>query len=174
MGGGGEYLEFGSGGSTFLTLLYSNMKITSIESDKNWLAYLKQWDIIQQHLNTQRLSFQHIDIGKVGAWGVPLESDKIECFPHYSLAIFQQKNNFDIVFVDGRFRVACILASIMHCMPHTRILVHDFNNRPQYHKVIEFLDFVDTCDTLAEFTIKNNIDKQKLLMLYEQNKYDYN
>lgn len=172
-GGGGEYLEFGSGGSTFLALLHSNMRITSVESDKKWLAHLSEWDMIKQNLSTQRLSFFHVDIGKTGAWGVPLELNKRESFPNYSKQIFTHRNDFSMVFVDGRFRVACILASIIYCKANTRILVHDFNNRPHYHKVVEFLDFVDTCDTLAEFKIKENIDPQRLLAMYDKSRYDY-
>lgn len=149
------------------------MNVTSIESDKNWLAYLKSWNLIQHNLNTKRLCFNHVDIGKVGDWGVPLELDKRESFPNYSLDIFKQRNDFSIVFIDGRFRIACILASIMHCKPNTRIFVHDFNNRPQYHKVLTFLDFIDTCDTLAEFKIKDKIDRLALFAMYEEFKYDY-
>ncbi len=51
--------------------------------------------------------------------------------------------------------------------------MYDFNNRPHYHKVVEFLDFVDTCDTLAEFKIKENIDPQRLLAMYDKSRYDY-
>ena len=149
------------------------MNITSIESDNNWIAHLKSWNLIQHNLHTKRLCFHHIDIGRIGDWGVPLELDKKESFPKYSLDIFKQKDDFSMVFIDGRFRVACILASIMYCKPNIRIFVHDFNNRPQYHKVLAFLDFVDTCDTLAEFKIKDNIDRQALSAMYEEFKYDY-
>ncbi|WP_285818972.1 hypothetical protein [Helicobacter bilis] len=109
VGGGGEYLEFGSGGSTFLALLHSNMRITSVESDKEWLAHLSEWDMIKQNLSTQRLSFFHVDIDKTGAWGVPLELNKRESFPNYSKQIFTHRNDFSMVFVDGRFRAAYIL-----------------------------------------------------------------
>lgn len=37
-----KYLEFGSGGSTFLALLNSSVtKIVSVESDNNWINYIK-------------------------------------------------------------------------------------------------------------------------------------
>ncbi len=171
--GGGDYLEFGSGGSTFLALLYSQMKITSIESSLEWLTYLRKWNLITHALKEKRLDFHHIDIGRVGAWGTPLDMDRKESFPNYSSQIFQSKNDFDIVFIDGRFRIACVLATLLYCNPNTKILIHDFNNRPQYHKIIEFLDFVDTCDSLAEFRPKDNIDRTKLLVAYEDFKYNY-
>ncbi len=171
--GGGDYLEFGSGGSTFLALLHSQMKITSIESSLEWITYLRKWHLIAHALEEKRLNFHHIDIGRVGAWGTPLDTDRKESFPNYSSQIFQSKNDFNIVFIDGRFRVACVLATLLYCNPNTKILIHDFNNRPQYHKIVEFLDFIDTCDSLAEFKPKDKIDRTKLLVAYEAFKYNY-
>lgn len=44
-----NYLEFGSGGSTFLVLLQTDIKnVTSIESDPNWIKYLEKWEFIKQ------------------------------------------------------------------------------------------------------------------------------
>lgn len=170
-GGGGIYLEFGSGGSTFLALLHAQVRIVSVESDKNWIEYLKGWKVIDEATKVKRLEFIWVDIGRTGEWGVPLEMEKKSLFPHYSAQVFEKYTDFDVVFIDGRFRVACFLQTLLHCPKHTKILIHDFNNRPFYHKILEFVDFVDTCDTLAEFKIKDNIDKQRLLALYEEYKY---
>lgn len=169
--GGGAYLEFGSGGSTFLALLQTQVHIVSVESDKNWIEHLKGWKVINEATKRGALEFVSVDIGRTGEWGVPLEMEKKSLFPHYSAQVFEKYTDFDIVFIDGRFRVACLLQTLLHCPKHTKILMHDFNNRPFYHKILEFVDFVDTCDTLAEFKIKDNIDKQRLLVLYEEYKY---
>lgn len=172
--GGGNYLEFGSGGSTFLALLTSKIKkVVSVESDANWIDYLMGWKIISDSVNQGRLDFVKVDIGEVGEWGVPLNDEKKDLYPNYHSKVFEDKQDFDLVFIDGRFRVACLCSSIIHCNRNIKILIHDFNNRPYYHKVIEFLDFIDTCDTLAEFKIRENIDKQKLLKLYEESKFIY-
>lgn len=67
------YLEFGSGGSTFLAEFYSKTKnIISVESDFNWINYIKQWNILH---NTQIV---YIDIGKTGDWGYPVDSENKE------------------------------------------------------------------------------------------------
>ena len=132
-----------------------------------------EWKLIADNVNKERLNLLRIDIGEVGEWGVPLNEQKKDFYPNYSSMVFKDKQDFDLVFVDGRFRVACVCSSIIHCNQNTKILIHDFNNRPYYNKIIEFLDFVDTCDTLAEFKIKENIDKQKLLELYEESKFIY-
>lgn len=169
--GGGQYLEFGSGGSTFLALLHAQVSIISVESDKNWIEYLRDWKLIRDAEN-RRLQFIYVNIGEVGEWGVPSEIEKSkEFFPNYSTQVFETYKDFDVVFIDGRFRVACLLQTVLHCPKHTRILMHDFNNRAFYHQILEFVDIVDTCDTLAEFKIRENIDRQKVLALYEQYQY---
>ena len=51
--------------------------------------------------------------------------------------------------------------------------MHDFNNRPEYHCILKFLDIVDTMDTMALFKIKENFDKSELIEIYEEYKYVY-
>lgn len=166
-----NYLEFGSGGSTFLSLLYSNAKIYSVESDNNWIEYLRKWKIVRENEN-RRLFFNYVDIGKTGEWGIPLEKDKEYLYENYSKMIFAQKKDFDLVFVDGRFRIACILQTLLNCMPYTKILMHDFNDRPYYHSILEFLEIIDTADTMALFKIKN-LDKEKISALFDKEKNNY-
>ena len=169
-----NYLEFGSGGSTFISILETKIpKIISVESDNNWLDYLRKWDVIPQNENSKRLIFQYINIGKTGEWGIPTEEDKQFLFPDYSAKIFESDKNFDVVFIDGRFRIACALQTILNCNKDTKILMHDFNNRPEYHDILKFLTIVDTSDTMALFKIKENFNKDELLQMYEEYKFIY-
>ncbi len=171
--GAQRYLEYGAGGSTFLALMNTNIsKVISVESDANWLKYLRNWAQIRENEST-RLSFIHTDIGKTGEWGVPLENSKSDLFPNYIEAPYHKDEKYDVIFIDGRFRVACALKAVLHAGPNLRILMHDFNDRPQYHCILEFLDIIDTADTMALFKVKENFDKDKLLALYEKYKYIY-
>lgn len=86
----GRYLEFGSGGSTFLAILHAQVSIVSVESDKNWLKHLQSWRVIAEALQNKRLTFCAIDIGAVGKWGIPQESHKKALFPHYSAQVFRR------------------------------------------------------------------------------------
>ncbi|WP_370522530.1 hypothetical protein [Helicobacter winghamensis] len=83
------YLEFGSGGSTFLALLNSKANILSVESSKQWINYLIEWDFIKENITEGRLKFHYVDIGKTGEWGFPLDKDRKESFPEYSQAVFK-------------------------------------------------------------------------------------
>ena len=45
------YLEFGTGGSTFRTLLNSSAKIYSVDSDLNWIRSMQRYWLIKYHKN---------------------------------------------------------------------------------------------------------------------------
>lgn len=171
--GATNYLEFGSGGSTFLALENTNIpNITSIETDSLWIEYLKKWNEIYSQIG-KRLNIIHVDIGKTGEWGVPIEESKRKDFPNFSQKPFLDNIKYDRVFIDGRFRVACALQTILNCDNNTKILIHDFNNRSEYHCILEFLEIVDTADMMALFKLKENIDTSKVLEMYNEYKFIY-
>ena len=66
----------------------------------------------------------------------------------YQLSALQsEKLPFDVYFVDGRFRVACVCAAFLHASKLGRtdvsVLMHDYRERPEYHVVQEFADIVE-------------------------------
>lgn len=174
-----SYLEFGAGGSTFLSLLNLNNlnKIVSVESDPNWIAFLKKWKIIKNACDSNKLCFHYADIGKTGAWGVPVGGDAEKKYPGYSSSVFEhefvENNDFDVVFIDGRFRVACLLQTILNVPAGTKIFIHDFCTRTKYHIVLKYLDVVEPIDNLCLFKIKDNLDKNEVISEYEKYKCIY-
>ena len=167
------YLEYGAGGSTFLILKETSIPdATSVESDPHWLDYLRNWPLIREN-EGKRLHFLHVDIGKTRAWGLPRQISMIKHFPDYSALPFRSGKKYDTVFIDGRFRIACAAAAIRHCSPAAKILIHDFDWRPQYRCLLDFLEVVGTADTLALFRIKAPVDPQRINRLYESHKDDY-
>lgn len=166
-----NYLEFGSGGSTFLSLICSETLVVTVDSDSNWINYLRKWQIIKNAEKKGILLFWHANIGKVGELGVPINNDLKSTFPLYSSSIFNENKGFDLVFVDGRFRVACVLATIINCKVDTIIIVHDFNNREEYSPILSFLDIMETIETMTVFKIKNQNDISKIISIYDKYKY---
>ncbi len=164
-------LEFGSGGSTFLALMNSDCFVYSVESDKDWIDYLKTYKIINTNENI-RLKLIHADIGKTCAWGYPADKNDFEKFSNYSNLIFEKFNpkDIDTIFIGGRFRVACVLSSILNCSYNITILIHDYTVREEYHIVEEFLDLIEQIDSLCVFKLKENIDKCRVAELYEKYK----
>lgn len=160
-----RYFEFGSGGSSVVAKEHG-LTVHGVESDKNWVDKLKE------HLGDD-FKVEHVDIGPTGEWGYPTSKDE-EKFPHYSRSIFNHKDYFDLILVDGRFRVACTIAAIMHTLktnpsPYTtKIFIHDFWNRNQYHKVLEFLDEIEKVESAGVFKIKKNIKEEYLHLVWKE------
>lgn len=168
-----NYLEFGSGGSTFTALLNSQANVFSVESNLDFIDHLRTWDYIKESEKNKRLIFEHINIGKVGDWGMPLEKEKIELFPNYSELIFKKHNiRFDCILIDGRFRIACTLNSILNGCVFTKYIIHDFWNRPKYRIVLKYLDVIAYEGTMLIARAKGNINITQLCNDINRFKYD--
>lgn len=175
LAGAGSYLEFGTGGSTFLALLHSSAQVAAVDSDEQWINSLRKWKLIRCAEDEGRLMFRLTDLGKTGMWGVPTGTERKDHWPDYSSGIFNQlETSPDVVLVDGRFRVACVAQAILHGNLNTRILVHDYydEKRVDYHVIEQFLDLKRSAGNLVLFKIKQDIDTEKILELYEENKFN--
>ena len=135
---------------------------------------MKQYLFIRRMEKT-RLNLIHVDIGPTGEWGRPIGEESRDLFPSYSAKVFEEieKEKIDTVLVDGRFRVSCVLKTIMECHSNERlnILFHDFH-REQYHIILKYLDEVSKEDTLVLLKLKEEIDFQELQADYDRYKYD--
>jgi hypothetical protein len=146
------YLEYGSGGSTVYASTVAKTKvIISVESDPTWV------DKIRKSLSgsESNLVLDHCDVGEVGAWGTPTSKAKAEQFWKYPTtpwrAAAMHGHVPDLVLIDGRFRVACFLYSLLSAKPGTTLLFDDYFDRPNYSVVEEFCEFVDRRGRMAVF-----------------------
>ena len=141
-----SYLEFGSGNSTYMAVATDNIKkITVVESDVTfWETHLMSTPAIYEAVEKGRLHPYLVNIGVTGKWG-------------YS---------YDTVLVDGRFRISCILHACLYCPQDTKILIHDFFNRPNYYVVLPFLKLEERADTLGLFSIKQDTSLKHLAKEY--------
>ena len=74
------YLEFGAGGSTYYALKNTNSIVISVESDLNWINYLRKNDYILSMENFNRLKFFHADIGEILSFGYPINKENNKLF----------------------------------------------------------------------------------------------
>jgi hypothetical protein len=149
--GAQRIIEFGSGGSTFFAVTNTRARICSVESDSAWIEKLRAMPAIAAAESEGRLRLIHTDIGQTQEWGWPIDDSTQErwrCYPEAPWAFMRKP---DLVFVDGRFRTACILTAILHTRLFARIMVHDFWNRPQYHIALQFLRSIERVETLGIF-----------------------
>ncbi|MEI0844742.1 hypothetical protein R4M06_12415 [Brachyspira pilosicoli] len=171
-----NYIEFGSGGSTFIVSKMTNANIISIEGDPNWIEYMRNNNTIFEAEQTSRLKFYYIDIGKVGYWSRPIDNSAEELYPNYSKYVFtklnkDEINDIDTILIDGRFRVACALNSIFYCR-NAKIIIHDFFNREYYNILLNYLDIIEKVDTLGVFKIKKDINFYEVEKLINEYAYD--
>jgi hypothetical protein len=169
-----NYLEYGSGGSTILANRLVNM-LVSVDTDGNLLADVRRKLAEQSRRALTRLI--HVNIGLTLDSGMPLFTKptrrrvrRWEDYPtapwRYLRSIAQQP---DLILVDGRFRVACVLESLLSLSPlsNTRILVNDYVDRPHYHVVERFADF-ERVGRMAVLRPRRLIDRIQVRRLVRQ------
>ncbi len=156
------YVEWGSGGSTFIAQEYSD-RVVSVENHPEWCNIMLQHTIIQCSIAEGRMVYVCVNGGPVGHWGVPKNETSYQS--HLYIEVL---NNFadlhpDLVLVDGRYRVACALNSIKWSKPDSVLMIHDYHNRKHYWDVEKCFDLIDVGSSFDKhvfgtFTKKPNID----------------
>lgn len=141
-----RYLEFGTGGSTYIAAKIG-IEFVAVDSDPYFLAAVEKKIRHDGYARSGQV-FKHADIGITGAWGRPVgpvSGKRRQKFGHYSdiPSEFSGGTVPDLVLVDGRFRVACALKSLdllRSSDTNWRIVVDDYTGRPEYNVVAEFAD----------------------------------
>lgn len=136
------YLEFGSGGSTIYALKKTNVAhVYSVESD---VLFLEEIQNVLTESERSRLTNVHIDIGETGSWGNPVDESGIHNYWSYPSIVWgmitNQSHHPDLILIDGRFRVACFLISLLHARANTTIIFDDYYDREHYQLVQKFLE----------------------------------
>lgn len=167
------YVEFGSGGSTYLATQYPKIQnMYSVEASTNWINKLMLEPSIYTKVEKKGLTIEYVDInGDENHWSYPKDESKKNNWRKYynpwSKISFLQKReltkpdkhnsrpNIDFILVDGRFRGACVLHSLKYMNENTFLAIHDYTNRPFYHLVENFLEKVKQVNTLCIFRKKD-------------------
>ncbi len=146
-------LEYGSGGSTVLVAETAGKTLFSVESDAAWLA--KMQDYFAAFPPEATLHFHHGDIGPTKAWGHPANIENFRQWPDYAAKIWSEPNFIqpDLVLIDGRFRVACFLATLFFTKAPVTVLMDDYIDRPVYHGVEKFAKPSAITGRMARFDI---------------------
>ncbi|HWM66910.1 MAG TPA: hypothetical protein VNO35_10025 [Steroidobacteraceae bacterium] len=140
-----NYLEYGSGGSTIL----ANQMVTnlvSVDSDASFLADVRRK--LETHDRRAMAKLIHVNIGLTQHWGMPVFTKptrrRVRRWEEYAKAPWRYFRTIgqqpDLILVDGRFRVACVLESLLSLSPltETQILLDDYVDRPEYEVIEQF------------------------------------
>ena len=157
------YLEWGSGGSTLAAVRSKVRQIVSVETDRAWIDRLKQNEEIAGAVSTKRLIFRHVDVGAVGQWGVPIGEERIRNWPRYAVDPFAATDlNFDVILVDGKFRIHCLLAIANCAVGGASIFLHDYKFRHSYTTADKYFNTVKHADSAVVLMKRPNINYRAL------------
>jgi hypothetical protein len=157
------YLEYGAGGSTVFAARTAVRCIVSVESDRAWRDRVA--DKLAES-SPGHLHLIHVDIGPTKRLGYPRCGSFRANFRNYPLAGWRRCEEAglspDLVLIDGRFRLACILAALLHAKPGCRILLDDYRWRRRYHRVEEFAKPVRMIGRVAEFVVAADLPRDEI------------
>lgn len=137
------FFEYGSGGSTYQASIRNNIdKIYSVESDKTWLI------ILQEKVTRPNITYIYNEMEAIpNNWGYPgrksTQAQRINYSNQLRHISKKDQKNIDLVFIDGRFRVACCLKCFDIINDDCLIAFDDFLDRPAYHIVLNYYDIIE-------------------------------
>ena len=167
-----SYLEFGSGSSTFVAAALGSRFVT-VESDPRFLNAVERRCsriAIERGEFDATGTYLYANIGRTGPWGVPTyrlrTGSTAQRWSRYPLAPWSalgESYRADLILVDGRFRLACALAMMVH-QPEGAwtLLLDDYAERPQYSELRDVADLQEMWGRMAVFGPKPGSDPEKV------------
>jgi len=158
-------LEYGGGGST----IWANRKGklgTCVENNREWISAIE--DSVAKSGFPESLTMLYANIGLTGSYGMPILgnftlglSKKGLIYVALPFMGAKQNKQFDLVFIDGRWRVSCALYSALMLSSEVTILLDDYEDNRRYEIISEFFD-INLFGRLAQLKLKQNVDKLQL------------
>jgi hypothetical protein len=166
-----SYVEFGTGGSTVLAASVITQSIVAIDSSREWLD--KVASSCTRAVTKVKPRLVYADIGPTGEWGRPIDGSCMERWGLYSTEIWKidGADNADLYLVDGRFRVACFMETMMRCRADAIVVMHDYAPRAEYHIVEQFARPILVCSNLSAFVRRSDFDRIKAAATLERFRY---
>ncbi|MBD3764696.1 MAG: hypothetical protein IE927_08180 [Rhodobacterales bacterium] len=151
--GADTILEYGSGGSTVLAAGMAGKTVFSVESDAGFLTRLQDW--FAANPPAARLHLHHADIGPTADWGRPADESAFRKWPGYPISVWDRADfvHPDVVLIDGRFRVACLLTTAFRILRPVVALFDDYAPRRAYHAVETLLRPAAMVGRMARFDL---------------------
>lgn len=159
------YLEYGSGGSTILAGHYVPT-IVSVESDRRFHKQLEK-RISDLRLKS-KVHLIYANIGWTEDYGYPIfkrqTAKRVRRWSEYAKAPWSKLAELgikpDTVLIDGRFRIACTLQTLLEVDESCRILVDDYVGRTPYECITRYADLVALHGRMAEFKKKSDFNEE--------------
>ncbi len=165
------YIEFGSGGSTVLACNTVSETVISVDSSKEWQDKVLSARPLD---TTHKLQLVYVDIGPLKELGYPADDSRRDYWSDYHTKVWDhfKDQQADTYLIDGRFRIACFIQSMIHARTDSVVLVHDFRNRPHYTPMRDFGREIAFRENLSVFVRRPDFDVKRALdavKLYSNN-----
>jgi len=154
-----NYLEWGSGGSSFNFPQYVSGRVVSIEHDKEWCDKVKRGlnRTKNIYINSNRVEVRCVSVERgTGGWGVnsPFEEGSYPVFKEYIDEISKASTvtkgrsieftKWDFVLIDGRARVDAAIKSLSFIGNNSVVVLHDsWRTRWKYAEVFDYYNVVE-------------------------------
>ena len=145
------FFEFASGCSSIIAKYYSK-KSYAVEGNIKW------YNIGVNRGLKDNLLFKDLKCdgtGPLSSW--PGKNSTIEDWKNFIQA-YKKEYNADVIFVDGRFRVACIFDVFNKISNNTIILLHECH-RSEYSVIKDYYNLVYRWGSLCLFQKKSNLSE---------------
>uniref|UniRef100_A0A7S3L194 Uncharacterized protein n=1 Tax=Amphora coffeiformis TaxID=265554 RepID=A0A7S3L194_9STRA len=165
--------EYGLGESTYMADYLKVPRYAGTDSDPGWV------DMARRRVS-DHFRFYFSDIGATREWGYPINEKLAKSVFNYQLGpLIVESLPFDVYMVDGRYRLASVLASFLHASARggdpaeTTVLLHDCHptngQRKVYNKANHLLNLTDHSGTLlcVYQRFPNTTDEQLEELWYE-------
>jgi 16S rRNA G966 N2-methylase RsmD len=164
-----NYLEYGSGGSTIQALSRKNIKnIVSVESDKEWHNMILEIYKNNNNLNkNNNFIYFYVELNALpNTYGYPINAS-YNNMKQYANTIENIKDiKFDLIFIDGRFRVACALYCLKHIDNNCIVIVDDIVGRDYYNIIYDYYTVIETIGRMVVLKKKNILPDNSILQQY--------
>jgi hypothetical protein len=101
-------LEFGVGNSSTMIAARAGVpRYTGVDSDMAWVRDIRR-------SSPPHFRFVWADVGPTHGYGWPSDVATHPKWPFYSMGALGGEEPFDLYLVDGRFRIACVMAALLH------------------------------------------------------------
>lgn len=150
------FMQFGAGSITLEAVrLESIQSVIAVESNKS--VSDKLYELAN---NKEKLRMMYANLGEVNESGVPEGNSEFLNYHQYMVlpwALADKYNTFpDLILIDGPFKVASFLYSLVCAEEGTTILFNNFFNNEAYSIARNYALLEERHDGLAEFTVHKN------------------
>lgn len=156
-----RYFEWGSGGSTDTYGRLTEGLVVSVENFRPWCDKVASLPFVKCRQKNKSLEYKCIIPHATGPAGYPENKNHSGDFAEYLNAITAHPN-FDVVLVDGRWRVACAMISLDYIKDSTVVFMHDVSDAPSrkaYKTVYKWYDVIAQVDTLVAMRRKQDVPR---------------